>query len=146
MKIAIAADHAGFEMKCELINWLMSSGKDVIDFGTDSLQSVDYPDFAFAAAVAVRDHIADVGIILCGTGIGVSITANKVEGIRAANCCSPEMAKLAKEHNNANVLNLGARLLTIEQAKEIITVFLITEFMEGRHQSRLEKLHKITGR
>jgi ribose 5-phosphate isomerase B len=145
MKIAVASDHAGFNYKKELSAYLKELGHQVLDFGTFSEESVDYPDYAFPAAEAVAGGIADFGILICGTGIGMAITANKIVGIRAANCTSTEMAEMARRHNNANVLTLGARITDIEIAKKIIKVFLDTEFEGGRHMIRIEKIHSITG-
>lgn len=145
MKIAIASDHAGFKLKKELSSFLKELGHQVLDFGTFSEESVDYPDFAFPAAEAVAGAIADFGILICGTGIGMAITANKIVGIRAANCTSVEMAEMARRHNNANVLTLGARITDPEVAKNIVQVFLDTEFEGGRHMIRIEKIHSITG-
>ena len=145
MKIAFGADHAGFNLKRELIDWVKESDHQVLDFGTYSEESVDYPDYAFPAAEAVAARIADYGIIICGSGVGVSITANKVQGIRAANCFSAEMADTARQHNNANVLTLGARLVSLELAKEIVTAFIEGEFQGGRHMIRVEKIHFLTG-
>lgn len=145
MKIAFGADHAGYLYKKELMEWIKQHDHQVLDFGTYSEDSVDYPDYAYPAAEAVAAGIADFGVIICGTGVGVSITANKVTGIRAANCMTVEMAKLAREHNNANVITLGARLIDIELAKELILTFLDTEFLGGRHMIRVEKIHFLTG-
>jgi ribose 5-phosphate isomerase B len=145
MKIAIASDHAGYNYKKELSVFLKELEQQVLDFGTFSEESVDYPDFAFPAAEAVAGNIADLGILICGTGIGMAITANKVVGIRAANCTSTEMAEMARRHNNANVLTLGARITDLELAKEIVKTFLFTEFEGGRHMIRIEKIHSITG-
>ena len=145
MKIAFGADHAGFSLKKDLIDWVKESDHQVLDFGTYSEESVDYPDYAFPAAEAVAAGIADYGIIICGSGVGVSITANKVQGIRAANCFSAEMADTARQHNNANVLTLGARLVSLELAKEIVTAFIEGEFQGGRHMIRVEKIHFLTG-
>ena len=145
MKIAFGADHAGFNLKRELIDWVKGSDHQVLDFGTYSEESVDYPDYAFPAAEAVAAGIADYGIIICGSGVGVSITANKVQGIRAANCFSAEMADTARQHNNANVMTLGARLVSLELAKEIVTAFIEGEFQGGRHMIRVEKIHFLTG-
>ncbi|OGU10295.1 MAG: ribose 5-phosphate isomerase B [Ignavibacteria bacterium GWB2_35_12] len=144
MKIAIAADHAGFDYKFKLVDWLKSQGHHVLDFGTNSADSCDYPDYAYPAAEAVVNHSTDYGIIICGTGIGMSMVANKVQGIRAANCMTPEMARLARLHNNANVLTFGARLISIGLAQEIITTFLNTGFEGGRHTNRVEKIHLLT--
>ncbi len=145
MKIALASDHAGFKLKCEISEWLKNKSNQVLDFGTYSDESVDYPDFAYPAAEAVAIKDADLGVIICGTGIGVSIVANKVNGIRAANCCNSEMAKMARLHNNANVLTFGARLVSFELATEMINVFLDTEFEGGRHTKRVDKIHSISG-
>ena len=146
MKISIASDHAGFEYKNNITIWLKENEYDFIDFGTYSMDSCDYPDFALAAAKAVATGICDYGIIICGTGIGVSITANKVEGIRAANCCSIEMARLAREHNDSNIVTIGARLIDLYLSKKIIETFLTTKFSEGRHTQRVGKIHSLTGR
>ena len=145
MKIAFGADHAGFNLKKDLIDWVKETDHQVLDFGTYSEESVDYPDYAFPAAEAVAAGIADYGIIICGSGVGVSITANKVQGIRAANCFSAEMADLSRQHNNANVLTLGSRLISLELAKEIVTAFIEGEFQGGRHMIRVEKIHFLTG-
>lgn len=145
MRIAVASDHAGFEYKKILSDWLRELDYQILDFGAFSEESVDYPDYAFPAAEAVAGGIAHFGVLVCGSGIGVSITANKVTGIRAANCLSEEMAELARMHNNANVLTLGSRLIDIELAKSIVIKFLETEFEGGRHMIRVEKIHSLTG-
>ena len=145
MKIAIASDHAGFEYKEKLKGLLKELGHDFVDFGAFSADSTDYPDFAYPAAQAVANGECERGIFICGTGVGVSIVANKVKGIRAANCCSVEEARLSRQHNDANVLTLGARLITWDSAKEIVKVWLETEFECGRHARRVEKIHKLTG-
>ena len=145
MKIAIGADHAGFEYKSKLIDWLKKEGYNVIDFGTNSNESCDYPDYAYPSAEAVANNTVDFGVIICGTGIGMSMTANKVNGVRAANCMTTEMARMARFHNDANVITLGARLISLEQAKEFIKVFLETRFEGGRHITRVEKIHLLTG-
>ncbi|MGB9702136.1 MAG: ribose 5-phosphate isomerase B [Candidatus Kapaibacteriota bacterium] len=144
MKIAIASDHAGFELKKELINYIKSKDHQILDFGTYSNDSVDYPDFAFPAAESVAALVADYGILICGTGIGMSIVANKVQGIRAALCVDEDYAKLARNHNNANVLCLGARKTAPELAKKIIDVFLEEDFFGDRHMIRVEKIHNLT--
>ncbi len=158
MIIAIASDHAGYEYKTIIADWLktyesMKSddglNKDdieILDFGTNSNNSVDYPDFAFAAAKAVAGGKADFGIVCCGSGVGVSIVCNKVGGIRSANCCNVEMARLARRHNNANIINFGARVVDIETAKNMVRAFIETEFEGGRHQLRVEKIHSLTGK
>lgn len=145
MKVSLASDHAGFEHKKEIMEWLKENDHQVLDFGCFSEDSVDYPDYAFPAAEAVAAGIADFGVIICGSGIGVNITCNKVTGIRAANCCSVEMVHLARQHNNANVLNYGARFIDLELAKKMVQEFLFTEFEGGRHMIRVEKIHFLTG-
>lgn len=145
IKIAIGSDHAGFIHKRELAEWLRSRGYQVEDYGAFSEESTDYPDYAVKVAHAVANGDCQMGILLCGTGIGMAITANKVAGIRAANCCSVEMARLAREHNDANILTLGARLLSVEEVKEITAVFLQTPFAGGRHLRRVKKITQLTG-
>jgi ribose 5-phosphate isomerase B len=145
MKIAFGSDHAGFEYKKALIEYVKSLGHQALDFGAFTNESVDYPDYAFPASESVAGGVADFGVLVCGSGVGVSITANKVQGIRAANCCSAEMAKLSRQHNNANVVTVGSRLIDIDTAKEIVRVFLETEFEGGRHMIRVEKIHSLTG-
>ena len=145
MKIAIGSDHAGFEYKEVIREWLKEMDYQVLDFGCFSTDPVDYPDYAFPASEAVAAGIADYGVLICGSGIGVSITANKVTGIRAANCCSPEMAELSRQHNNANVVTFGSRFIDIETAKNIVLAFIEGEFEGGRHMIRVEKIHFLTG-
>ena len=145
MKVAFASDHAGFDFKKELTNWLRKEGHQILDFGAFSDERVDYPDFAFPASEAVASGVADFGVLICGSGTGMSITANKVVGIRAASCFTPEMAKLAREHNNANIITFGARLTEMENAKKMILEFLSTDFEGGRHMIRVEKIHSLTG-
>ena len=145
MKIAISADHAGFELKKKIIKALEENGNEVKDFGTYSDESIDYADFAYKAAKSVADKNEDFGIIICGSGVGVSITANKVKGIRAANCFNNEMSALARQHNNANIICLGARFLSESQAIEMVETFLTTEFEGGRHERRVNKIHDLTG-
>jgi len=145
MKIAFASDHAGFEYKQELLEWIRDNEHQVVDFGTFTNNSVDYPDYAYPAAESVAANIADFAVIICGSGVGMSITANKVTGIRAANCCNPEMARLSREHNNANVLTFGARFIDIDTAKAMIREFIEGEFQGGRHIIRVEKIHSLTG-
>lgn len=145
MRIAISADHAGFELKKKIIKALEENGNEVKDFGTYSDESIDYADFAYKAAKSVADKNEDFGIIICGSGVGVSITANKVKGIRAANCFNNEMSALARQHNNANIICLGARFLSESQAIEMVETFLTTEFEGGRHERRVNKIHDLTG-
>ncbi|MFN4985045.1 MAG: ribose 5-phosphate isomerase B, partial [Ignavibacteria bacterium] len=116
-------------------------GHDVVDVGTESEDSVDYPDYGAAAAALVRDSRADYAVLICGSGIGISIAANKVQGIRAANCTSVEMAQLARQHNDANVVAVGQRLVSLELAKDIVSAFLSTPCEGGRHQRRIDKLN-----
>lgn len=145
MNIAIASDHAGFDLKNEIISLLQEQKFSIIDFGTDSNESVDYPDFAYAAAESVASAESDIAIIICGSGVGVSITANKVKGVRAANCFNEEMAALARQHNNANVLTLGSRFIEVNTAKNMVNTFINTDFEGGRHQRRVDKVHSLTG-
>jgi ribose 5-phosphate isomerase B len=145
MTIAIGSDHAGFAHKQALAQLLRDDGHTVQDFGTHSTDSVDYPDFAAAAARAVASGQAERGVLVCGSGIGVAITANKIAGIRAANCQTAEMARLARQHNNANVVTLGERLVSLETASALVRAFLATDFEGGRHAGRVEKIHTLTG-
>lgn len=145
MKIAIASDHAGFKFKEELKAFLSELGFENVDYGTNDEISTDYPDFGFEVAKIISAKDFKFGILICGTGIGMSIVANKVMGVRAAVCESIESAKYARLHNDANILCLGARILSIEKAKEITKVFLETEFEGGRHSKRIQKIHQLTG-
>jgi ribose 5-phosphate isomerase B len=140
MRIALASDHAGYKLKQELISYL--SNFEVVDFGTDSPQSMDYPDIGFAAAEAVAKGECDRGIAICGSGIGMSIVTNKVKGIRAALCTSETIARLSRQHNDANVLVLPGRFMSFEEAKKIVDTWLHTKFDGGRHQRRLHKIKK----
>lgn len=139
-KIAIGGDHAGFDYKSEIVSQLKAKGYEVIDKGPFSDSSVDYPDFAHPVSEAVETKQADFGILICGSGNGVAITANKHQGIRAALCWLPELAALARQHNNANVLCLPARFVSIDAAKEMTDIFLKTDFEGGRHQARVGKI------
>lgn len=143
MKIAIGADHGGFELKQTLIPFLQGRDIEVLDAGTHSADSVDYPNFAEAVALLVVHGDADAGIVICGTGIGISIAANKVPGIRAALVTSPEMAALAKQHNNANVLALGGRILSQQTAEACVAAWLDASFEGERHLRRLDKISAI---
>lgn len=140
MKIAFASDHAGYTLKKELEAYLESKGYEVKDFGTYSEESCDYPDFAHPAANAVEAEDCDFGIAMCGTGNGIQMTLNKHQNIRAALCWEPALASLAKEHNNANILVLPARFITLELAKEIVDAYLTATFEGGRHQRRIDKI------
>jgi ribose 5-phosphate isomerase B len=138
--LAIACDHAGFQTKEVLVQWLKDLGHNVKDFGTYSEDSCDYPDYAHPMADAVEKKEYDLGISLCGSGNGINMVANKHQGIRSALCWIPELASLAKQHNNANVCAVPARFVTVEEAKAIITAFLEAEFEGGRHQKRIDKI------
>jgi ribose 5-phosphate isomerase B len=140
MKISIASDHGGFELKGQIITALLAAGHQIEDFGTDGPDSVDYPDFAEPAARAVADGDADRGVIVCGSGVGVSIVANKVDGVRAVNAHSVEEAELSRRHNHVNVLTLGGRFIAAPLAIEIVETFLATEPEGGRHDRRVEKI------
>lgn len=142
-RIAIGSDHAGFSVKETIRTYLESAGYAVSDLGTSSEQSVDYPDYGQAVGQRVVSRQADFGIAVCGTGIGISIAANKVPGVRAALAHDLNTARLAREHNDANVLALGGRVVTGEAAIEIVQVFLTTAYLGGRHQRRLDKIAAI---
>ncbi|MFU8792683.1 MAG: ribose 5-phosphate isomerase B [Acholeplasmataceae bacterium] len=144
MKVAIGSDHAGFHLKEYIKIYLENKGIKVTDFGTHSVDSVDYPDFAKKVAKDVLKDETDFGILICGTGIGVSIAANKVKGIRAALIYNDETAYLSKAHNNANVIAMGGRTTTNEQAIQMIETYMKTAF-EDRHQKRLDKIYQIEG-
>src|SRR5258708_2653814 len=143
MKISLGADHAGFELKEKIKKLLLQQGVEVNDRGTHSSEAVDYPDYARKVAEEVADHAADLGILVCGSGIGMSIVANKVAGVRAANVSSEYEAQLSREHNDANVLTLGARLISDQNAFQIVQKWLETSFAGGRHQRRVEKISEI---
>ena len=143
MKIAIASDHAAYNEKKELIDYLARKNILVIDLGTKSGDSVDYPVFGQKVAKSVLRKEADRGIVICGTGIGISIAANRYKGIRATLCATIEHAKMARKHNDSNVLALGARTTDLEQLKSIVDTWLITEFEGGRHQSRIDLIDQV---
>ena len=138
--IALGADHAGFALKAIVRAWLERQGHDVLDVGTHSADSVDYPDYASAVTNALLAGTAERGILVCGTGIGMAMAANKVPGVRAASCVDAYTAQMAREHNDANVLTLGARVVGTEDAIEIVRVWLETAFAGDRHIRRLAKL------
>lgn len=142
MIIAVGSDHAGYELKEEIKKYLIEKGHTVKDCGTDSTESCDYPVFGRAAAEVVREEEAERAIVICGSGIGISIAANKVPGIRCALCSEPLSAELSRRHNNANALAMGARLIGSDMAKRIVDVFLSTEFEGGRHQRRIDKIEE----
>ena len=141
--IAIGADHAGFEYKTVIIDLLQNKGFKVKDFGTNSPDSVDYPDFALPVASAVENGDAGCGILICGSANGVAITANKHKGIRAAICWQTEIARLARQHNNANIICIPSRFVSTPAAEEMVNVFLNTAFEGGRHQNRVKKIASI---
>ena len=140
MRIAIASDHAALALKSALVEYLLSAGHDVSDLGPHDESSVDYPDYGYKLAAAVADGTAERGIALCGSGIGISIAVNRNPAARAALVSEPLSARLAREHNDANVIAMGARLIGIEMAKACLDAFLTTEFSGDRHQRRVDKL------
>jgi ribose 5-phosphate isomerase B len=139
-KVAIGCDHAGFNLKLKLKEFLLSKGIEVVDFGTNSEESVDYADYAHPLASAVEQGNCEVGITICGSGNGINITANKHQGIRAALCWIPEISRLARAHNDANICSLPGRFVTEEEAKKIVDMFLNTPFEGGRHCIRIDKI------
>jgi ribose 5-phosphate isomerase B len=140
MKISIGNDHAGTEYKLAIVGLLKSMGIEVINHGTDGTDSVDYPDFIHPVATDVENKKADSGIIICGSGNGASMTANKHQGVRAALCWNKEIVELAREHNDANILSLPARFISLNQALDMVKTFLNTNFEGGRHERRVEKI------
>ena len=140
MRLSIGNDHAGTEHKKEIIDFLILKGHDVQNHGTDTTKSVDYPDFVHPVAKDVASKNSDLGIIVCGSGNGAAMTANKHQKIRAALCWNKELAKLARQHNNANILSLPARFISIKETKDIVDQFLKTKFEEGRHKRRVDKI------
>ena len=138
MKIAIGNDHAAVEMKTEIKAYLESKGHEVINFGTDTSDSCDYPVYGQKVAEAVASGQVEEGVLICGTGIGISLAANKVPGIRAAVCSEPVSARLAKQHNDANIIAFGARIVGLEEAKAIVDAFFDAKFEGGRHQRRID--------
>ncbi len=143
MRVAIGADHAGFELKQFLAHRLTADGYDVVDLGTHGPESVDYPEYGAAVAGKVVAGDADLGVLVCGTGIGIGIAANKVPGARVATCNDLFTARLSREHNDANVVALGSRVVGQGVAEEIVRIFLQAEFQAGRHQRRVEKIHAL---
>lgn len=140
MRIAIASDHAAFELKALLADWLRSEGHEVADLGTNGPESVDYPDYGYRLAAAIADGSAEKGVALCGSGIGISISVNRNPAARCALVSEPLSAKLSREHNDANVIAIGARLTGIDMAKACVTAFLTTDFAGDRHARRVDKL------
>jgi ribose 5-phosphate isomerase B len=142
MKIAIGCDHAGFELKEKLKGYIQSNGWEVKDLGAYSAERADYPDFAHLVALAVENKEVDYGLLMCGSGNGINMAANKHKGIRSALCWTAEIAELARLHNDANILTLPARYITEEEAKKCIAVFYTTAFEGGRHAGRVDKISK----
>jgi ribose 5-phosphate isomerase B len=140
MRVAVGADHAGYELKEHLAAALRGDGHRVDDLGASSLESVDYPDFAATVGRAVAEGLADRGILVCGSGIGMAIAANKIHGVRAANCNDLFMAQLCRRHNDANILTLGARVIGTSYADAVVRAFLDTPYEGDRHQRRLDKI------
>ena len=140
IKIAIGSDHAGFDMKEHLIKYLKSKGETIYDKGTYSLERADYPDYGHAVANSVLNKESEIGILMCGSGNGIAMSANKHQGIRAALCWNSEIADLARKHNDANVLVLPARFMSTQEAEKCVDVFLTEKFEGGRHQARVEKI------
>lgn len=145
-RLIVGADHAGYELKKEIVDHLSGLGYQVEDVGTNNGDSVDYPDYAAMVAGPVSAGDYPRGILFCGSGIGMAIAANKFTGVRAAPCNDPECARLSRAHNDANVLTVGARSVSVEAAKSIIDTFLNTEFEAGRHQNRVDKINKLEKR
>jgi ribose 5-phosphate isomerase B len=143
MRIAVGSDHAGFPLKERVRPLLEGAGHEVVDVGTDSDESTDYPRYAADAARMVADGSADRAVLVCGSGVGVSIVANKIDGVRAVNAHDPEEAEMSRRHNNANVLALAGRRITDGDAKDIVESFLATEFEGGRHERRVEQISAI---
>ena len=146
MKIAIGNDHAAVALKNEIMEYVQSLGHEVVNFGTDTNESCHYPEYGEKVANAVADGAFDCGILICGTGVGISIAANKVNGIRAAVCSEPTTARLVKEHNNANVIAFGERIVGVELAKDIVKAYLSAEFLGGRHGIRVDMISDIEKR
>ncbi|MBI5043789.1 MAG: ribose 5-phosphate isomerase B [Nitrospirae bacterium] len=146
MKIAVGSDHAGYELKEKIETHLIEQGKDIEDYGTNGNNSVDYPDFAVAVAEAVSKERVNMGILICGTGIGMSIAANKFPHVRAALCYDVYSAEMSRKHNNANILVLAGRVLDSGVALKIVDVWLKTDFEGGRHKNRLDKISEIEKR
>lgn len=140
MKIGVGNDHVALELKKEIIGYLKELGHEAVNFGTDSPESADYPVYGKAVAQAITNGEVDCGILICGTGVGISLAANKVPGVRAVVCSEPYTAKLSKEHNNTNILAFGARVVGSELAKMIVREWLMAEFEGGRHQKRIDML------
>ena len=146
MKIAIGNDHAAGELKREIMEYLKELGHEVVDYGANGSGLCDYPEYGEKVGRVVVSGEADCGVLICGTGVGISIAANKVPGVRAAVCSDTATARLVKQHNNANIIAFGARIVGVELAKDIVKAYLDAEFMGGRHQTRIDKLTAIENR
>ena len=146
MKIIIGNDHAATDLKWEILEYVKELGHEVENYGTDTKDSCNYPDYGEKVARAVAEGKADCGILICGTGVGISIAANKVKGIRAAVCSDTATARLVKQHNNANILAFGARIVGGELAKDMVKAYLEAEFMGGRHAERIQMIADIENR
>lgn len=146
MRVAIGNDHAATALKMEIMEYVRELGHEVINFGTDTNESCNYPEYGEKVGRAVVSGQADCGILICGTGVGISIAANKVRGVRAGVCSEPTTARLIKEHNNANILAFGARIVGSELAKDIVKAYLEAEFLGGRHQTRVDMFAEIEER
>lgn len=142
-KVAVGCDHGGYPLKDTVVSVLESLGAEVVDFGCDSTESVDYPKYGYKVAKAVASGECDLGVVMCGTGIGISIAANKVKGVRAGLATNAFMAEMTRRHNNANVLALGGRVVTPEEAKDIVTAWYNATYEGGRHQKRLDMIEEI---
>ena len=138
--IPIGCDHAGYQMKLEIIKYLETKGYEMKDFGCYSEESIDYPDYGHPVATMVEENNEMLGIVICGSGNGINMTTNKHVGIRSALCWKPELAELARQHNNANIIALPARFISTEEAKKMVDVFLTTDFEGGRHANRVNKI------
>ncbi len=143
MKIGIGNDHAAVDMKKEIAEYLEEKGYEVINFGTDLKESCNYPEYGEKVGLAVAGGEVDLGILICGTGVGISIAANKVEGVRAVVCSEPYSAKLSRQHNNTNILAFGARVIGVEMAKMIVDEWLAAEFLGGKHGKRVDMIMDI---
>lgn len=143
MKIGIGNDHAAVEMKNDIVEYLQEKGYEVVNYGTDTSESCNYPEYGEKVGRAVASGEVDLGILICGTGVGISLAANKVKGVRAVVCSEPYSAKLSRQHNNTNILAFGARVIGIEMAKMIVDEWLGAEFLGGRHQTRVDMIMEI---
>ena len=143
MKIAMGSDHAGFDLRHVLADYLTEKGYEVVDYGCPEKVSVDYPIYGRAVANAIKNGECDMGVLVCGTGFGISLAANRVPGIRAVNCADAYTAQLSRRHNNANIISLGARVIGVDTAKMLVDIFLTTEFEGGRHARRVDLIDSL---